>query len=425
MAKRNRNRKFNSKPKNRSAPVKYAKNSVERKSMQQKVKFEDDAPDVKENIPIYTDENDECLLETLKEFENVTSTYELWETEADTIVYARFRRCLKGSARDSWDSIIEGQLKSQENFEEQILALSEEVLGLDAEENQKEYLKNTPKPNNMSVKIWLRRIKHINGLVRLMGEGATGLTTKIIIKEVITENVPAAWRVHLKAQRLHRSNSIAEVQQLLEVLEEEHIASDDEEERESKNNQQSGKGKGKNQKSGSTAGNSDIKNPCKIPNHKGHDWRECYNNPNSKNFKGTAKSLKDYNKDGSRKKNDSEEGRRTEHTSDSTKGVSVSWADSDSDEESRMTVSDDGKETLSSELLVLIPTSPDGSTQKLCLALFDTGASSSLINENLLEGYTDCDINRNDQVKTWKTQVGSFETSKSVDIKGLRLIMST
>ena len=237
------------------APVKYPKNSVEIKSTQQRVRFEDDAPDAKGSIPIYTDEDDECLLETLREFENVTSTYELWDTETDTIVYARFRRCLIGSARDSWDAIIEGQVKTQENFDEAILSLSEEVIGLDAEENQKEYLKNTPKPSNMSVKNWIRRIKHINSLIRLMGEGATGLSTKTIIIEVITGNVPAAWRVHLKAQNLHRSNNIAKVQQLLEVLEEERIASDEEEERDSNDSHQSGKGKGKNTNSGGAGKN--------------------------------------------------------------------------------------------------------------------------------------------------------------------------
>jgi hypothetical protein len=105
-------------------------------------------------------------------------------------------------------------------------------------------------------------------------------------------------------------------------------------------------------------------------------------------------SLKDYNKDGSKKKKDSEEGRRTEQTEDRSKCLTVSWADSDSDEESRMAINEDGKETLSSELLLLIPTAPGSKTQKLCLALFDTGASSSLINENLLDNYIDKDIKK-------------------------------
>ena len=140
MAKRNGNRKSN-KNKNRIAPIKYSKKSIERQTTQQRLQFEDDTPDAKEHIPIHTDESDKYFLETLREFENLTSTYELWTMEADSIVFTRFRRCLKEIARDSWDSIIEGRNKTQNKFEEFIVSPSEEVIGLDAEENQKEYFK--------------------------------------------------------------------------------------------------------------------------------------------------------------------------------------------------------------------------------------------------------------------------------------------
>ena len=33
-------------------------------------------------------------------------------------------------------------------------------------------------------------------------------------------------------------------------------------------------------------------NPCKLPNHQGHEWSDCFNNPHSNKFKGTAKTLK-------------------------------------------------------------------------------------------------------------------------------------
>ena len=114
-------------------------------------------------------------------------------------MFARFRRCLKSSTRDSWDSIVEGEAKTNDNFKTLNQSLHDEMIGLDAEENQKEYLKNTPKPNNMSVKNWIRRIKHINGLIRLIEEDAKSLPNKTLIKEVITENVPAARRGDLKA----------------------------------------------------------------------------------------------------------------------------------------------------------------------------------------------------------------------------------
>ena len=33
-------------------------------------------------------------------------------------------------------------------------------------------------------------------------------------------------------------------------------------------------------------------NPCKLPNHRGHEWLDCFNNSHSKKFKGTAKTFK-------------------------------------------------------------------------------------------------------------------------------------
>ena len=37
--------------------------------------------------------------------------------------------------------------------------------------------------------------------------------------------------------------------------------------------------------------NSKRESPCKFPNHQGHEWSDCFNNPYSKKFKGTAKTL--------------------------------------------------------------------------------------------------------------------------------------
>ena len=50
-----------------------------------------------------------------------------------------------------------------------------------------------------------------------------------------------------------------------------------------------------------------IANPCKLPNHQHHEWKDCFNNPRSDNLKGTVKYPKDFNTDGSTKKTRSEE----------------------------------------------------------------------------------------------------------------------
>jgi hypothetical protein len=43
-------------------------------------------------------------------------------------------------------------------------------LGEDALRNEKDYLKSTPKPEKMSVKQWVNRIKNINSYLPLMQE---------------------------------------------------------------------------------------------------------------------------------------------------------------------------------------------------------------------------------------------------------------
>jgi hypothetical protein len=53
-------------------------------------------------------------------------------------------------------------------FQTQLSELTTTVLGNDALHNQKEYLKSTPKPENMSVKQWINRLKNINSYLPLM-----------------------------------------------------------------------------------------------------------------------------------------------------------------------------------------------------------------------------------------------------------------
>jgi len=80
------------------------------------------------------------------------------------LTHKNFRRCLAGATRDLWDQILENAEENRDEltFQEQLVELTSTVLGSDAFRNQKEYLKNTPKPENMSVKQWLNRLMNKN-----------------------------------------------------------------------------------------------------------------------------------------------------------------------------------------------------------------------------------------------------------------------
>jgi hypothetical protein len=110
----------------------------------------------------------------IKEFQNYVDTYSIWDEEnAAHTVYRNFQRCLAEAARDLWDQINvleeeEEEVRDELSFDNHLKELTSAILGDDALRNQKDYLKNTPKPDKISVKGWIRRIKNINSYLPLM-----------------------------------------------------------------------------------------------------------------------------------------------------------------------------------------------------------------------------------------------------------------
>jgi hypothetical protein len=150
----------------------------------------------KTKLNIFEDGNDEEYLQLIREFQNHVATYEIWNDEhAAYTVYKNFRRCLAGATRDLWDQILENAEENRDEltFQEQLVELTSMVLGSNAFRNQKEYLKNTPKPENMSVKQWLNRLKNINSYLPLMEQDRQAFSKADLISEVITKNILSAW----------------------------------------------------------------------------------------------------------------------------------------------------------------------------------------------------------------------------------------
>jgi len=108
----------------------------------------------------------------IKEFQHYLETFEVWDNaNAARIVYQNFRRCLSGATKDLWDelnTIAEDEERDELTFNEHVEQLTSAVLGVEAFENQKNYLKFTSKTDKMSVKDWVNRIKTINYYLPLM-----------------------------------------------------------------------------------------------------------------------------------------------------------------------------------------------------------------------------------------------------------------
>jgi hypothetical protein len=91
----------------KKVPLKYGTKST--KTLETiKLKLDIDERSEKVKLPVFEDGSDEQFLKLVKEFQNMTDTYDLWEQDNGArTVYRSFRRCLGGSARDLWDQVIE------------------------------------------------------------------------------------------------------------------------------------------------------------------------------------------------------------------------------------------------------------------------------------------------------------------------------
>ena len=90
-----------------------------------------------------------------------------------------------------WDQILDDKPdRVTVAFKIQTDALTVDILGFDAVEDQKEYLKKTAKPQNMTVKQWIRRIKIINSVIPHMSGSNSKLKIAEIIKDVIIASLP-------------------------------------------------------------------------------------------------------------------------------------------------------------------------------------------------------------------------------------------
>jgi hypothetical protein len=287
-----RNRSGNTEPKiDKKVPMRYQiRNSKETSTVELKYTDLDGAVD-KTKLNIYEDGSDEEFLKLIKEFQNYVDTYDIWEDEhAAHSVYKNFRRCLAGAARDSWDSINivnEDQERDELTFAGHQQELIRTVLGTSALHNQKNYLKETPKPEKMTVKQWINRIKNINSYLPLMQLGARSFTEETLIEEVITPNIPSAWIMHYELAGLHLKTRISDIIEPLTVIEQ-RIKS------QVNNNQVQPK--------------KNLKNPCRL--HGGnHEWDDCRQNPKNAKNDGKDKSNNNQNRNDNGR---SREHRRTE-----------------------------------------------------------------------------------------------------------------
>jgi len=320
----------------------------------------------KTKLNIFEDGNDEEYLKLIKEFQNHVSTYEIWNDEhAAYIVYKNFRKCLAGATCDLWDQIMENAEEERDEltFQTQLSELTTTVLGNDALHNQKEYLKSTPKPENMSVKQWINRLKNINSYLPLMEQDGQAYSEADLISEVITKNIPSAWTKDYRLAELHLKRNLRDIISKLIVIEE-NVKTHPNPNKEKQNKQ--------------------LKNPCRLHNGT-HEWNECRQNP--KNQKNEEKTMNTTDNNRSRNGNGNrqrEENRCTETTQDRNRRRSRSNSSRSSSEHKfhcikarKESVTGAMNKTPSSEILIAIPNKKCSKKYTTYLGLVDSGSSGS------------------------------------------------
>jgi hypothetical protein len=281
-------------------------------------------------------------------------------------VYQNFKRCLAGAARDLWDQINvieeeEEEVRDKLTFDNHLKELTSAILGDDALRNQKDYLKNTPEPDKMTVKQWINRIKNINSYLPLMQPNGRSFTKEDLIAEVITENIPSAWVKDFKMFKLHLKTKIKDFISELTVIEEQI--------------------KTHHKNSQDNPSKKHLKNPYRVHNG-GHEWDYCRQNP--KNQKTDDKNQNNGGGRGGNGNNNGrtrEEQRRTKNNHPTSREQSRSNSRSSEDEDEIYVIHNCKKEehkkektVPSAKILVAIPDKKGSRKYKTYLGLVDSGS---------------------------------------------------
>jgi len=291
------------------APLKYvAEEKVETKNAEFRITYDGEV--IKESIPIFENGTAEELLLTVRDFNAMCESYELWANLNEANIYGKFRRCLKGDPRGSWDEVIDGEAKTEADFDTQIIDLIVGEIGMEAHKNQVKYLRRTKKLDNMPVQKWFKRIRFINRMLPFMQGGARAKNDVYMLENFIFENIPKDWAIQCELKGVNEDTSWTEVCAFLQTCEKyfknenvnkskQNYQSEDNSNENTSNTDESEKpdGRGNNsKKSGKDTNTGGINNPCKFPNHGGHDYKDCFNNPKSASFKGKALTIEDFDK---------------------------------------------------------------------------------------------------------------------------------
>ena len=240
---------------------------------------------VKQEFPIYdSQENLEILCRLIKMYDRSITDYDLLNLLGAAEVYDRFRQCLGGDALDTWDNIVVD--KKETDWKKYLAELVQFLIGPRACDIQKMYLHETKKPSKMTMRGYALRLKAINSYLPILGlkQKQKGLTEEDLVK-IITKNIPKDIRIDFIVAKGDQIGTVAEALHLLVLLEIKNKKNGNQgqgrdNDRVSNRKKRNGNRDSRRNKNKNKNKNKGSKTPCKLPGHSGHDWADCFYNPN-------------------------------------------------------------------------------------------------------------------------------------------------
>jgi hypothetical protein len=245
-----------------------------------------------------------------------------------------------------------------------------------------------------------------------MDQEARAFSEKELIAEVISKNIPSAWRVQYRLAKLHLKTKIDDIISDLTLIEE-NIKTHPKPNHEKTNK------------------NKQLKNPCRVHDG-GHEWEDCRQNPkNQKNEDRNRTNDNNRSRNGNGNNNRSrEENRRTERSgrqssrernrNRSNSRTRNNDTDSGTEEEYHCihgrNEKNEEEKMPSAEILIAIPNKKGSKKYTTYLGLMDSGSSGSLVNKEIVE-YADFNIKLQKKPTKWDTATGVFQTDGSVTIE--------
>ena len=191
------------------------------------------------------------------------------------LIFQHFGRALKGMPQRKWAKIIKNHHNfTLVSFRDKAERLILEDLGEEAYEEQYQYLCETKMPRDMKVQDWIDRLEVINERLPLIDRSADKLSERETIRKVITPNIPREWERDYLLKEGDKAKTLKAVKTILKTIEKAHRNDKVEQE-------PSGKKKPKE-----PAPNKTDNDKCRLNGHN-HLWKNCPNNPRSKNYNGT------------------------------------------------------------------------------------------------------------------------------------------